>query len=192
MIALDIDSDQLQRIADEFGASEKDLRLAFSRALSRTSRTLRMMARKYLREGLELRAASVLKARLRLARYRAKGSGMGAARLWVGANDLPATAFKGKPRQTSRGVRVGGRTFDGAFVGTGRDSGKQMVFKRINGPQKRRGPKGSELPISAVTVPVQEEVNDIIDRQVFQESQDLIMTNFRAELRGRTIYRVGR
>lgn len=183
MIALDIDSDQLQRIADEFGASEKDLRLAFSRALSRTSRTLRTMARKYLREGLELRAASVLKARLRLARYRAKGSGMGAARLWVGANDLPATAFKGKPRETSRGVRVGGRTFDGAFVGTGRDSGQQMVFKR-------KGHK--RLPIYRETVSVQEEMNDILDRQVFQESQDLIMTNFRAELRARTIYRVGR
>lgn len=182
MISFDINSGDLKRIADEFASSEKDLRRAFSRALSRTARTLRTRARKDLREGLSLRSAAVLKARLRLARYKARGSGMGAARLWVGTNDLPATAFKGTPREAAGGARVGGRSFPGAFVGRGSDSGKRIVFKR-------RGQ--ARLPIQAVTVPVQEEMNDILEDQVFDEAQDLMMKNFRAELRARTIYNVG-
>lgn len=182
MIAVELNSKDLQRIADEFAASEKDIRRAFSRALGRTSRKLRTEARKALREGLKLRAASVLKARLRLARYRPRGSGMGASQLWVGLNDLPATAFKGTPRETASGARVGDRQFPGAFVGRGRDSGKKIVFRR-------RGRK--RLPVYAETVPIQDEANAILEREVFAEVDDIMMRNFRAELRARTIYSVG-
>lgn len=182
MIALDIDARQLQRIADEFAASDRDLRRAFSRALSRTSRTLRTMARRELRAGLDLRAASFLRARLRLSRFRPRGSGLGAVSLWVGTNDMPATAFKGRPRQTASGATVGGRSFPGAFVGTGQSSGRRVVFRR-------RG--RARLPIQAVTVPVQDEMNEILERQVFAEAGEIMMRNFRAELRARTIYGVG-
>ena len=183
MLQFDIDASEMRRIADEFAASEKDLRLAFSRALSRTSRALRAQARKDLREGLGLRAASVLKARLVLQRYRPRGSGLGAARLWVGANDMPATYFKGRPRETSSGARVGAHSFPGAFVGRGARSGKRVVFKRTG---------RDRLPIRAETVPVQEDVNAILDRQVFDQVSDLMARNFRAEIRARTIYKVGR
>jgi hypothetical protein len=182
MIGFDIDERQLRGIADEFEASEKDLRRAFSRALSRTSTRLRTQARKHLREGLNLRAAAVLKARLRLARYRPRGSGMGAARLWVGTNDLPASAFKGTPRETATGARVGGRSFEGAFVGRGSDSGKRLVFRR-------RG--RARLPVAQETVPVQDEMDQVLERQVFTEVDELMARNFRAELRARTIYKVG-
>lgn len=182
MIELDIDGAQLKQIADEFAASEKDLRRAFSRALSRTSRTLRTQARKDLRAGLELRAASVLKARLRLKRYKARGARLGSAMLWVGTNDMAADAFKGKPRETASGARVGSRAFEGAFVGTSRGSGRSMVFKR-------RGRK--RLPIYRETVPVADDMQEIMERQVFDQAQRVLIKNFRAELRARTIYNVG-
>ena len=182
MIGLDIDAGEIQRIAREFDASEKDLRRASARALSRTSRTLRTRVRKALREGLELRSAAILKARLRLAKFRAQGNRMGAARLWVGTNDLPAGAFKGKPRQTAGGARVGKREFEGAFVGTSDTSARQMVFRR----------KGrARLPIYRVTVPVQEDMNAILERQVMDDASALFFKNFRAEVRARTIYNVG-
>lgn len=182
MIGFDIDAGDIQKIAREFDASEKDLRRAAARALSRTSRTLRTRARKDLREGLNLRAAAILKARLRLAKYRAQGRGLGAARLWVGTNDLPSAAFKGKPRETASGAQLGGRSFDGAFVGRGEFSGKRIVFKR-------RG--RARLPIRAVTVPVQDEMNAILEAQVMDDMSDLFFKNFRAEVRARTIYSVG-
>ncbi|MFB9149531.1 phage tail protein [Roseovarius ramblicola] len=182
MIGLTFDQGEMQRIAREFDASEKDLRRAYARALSRTARKMRTQARKALREGLDLRAASILKARLRLARMRPRGKKIGAARLWVGANDLPATAFKGRPRQTATGARVGGREFPGAFVGTSADSGKRMVFRRAG---------RSRLPIFRETVPVQDEVNAVLEGEVFDDMADAFMAAFRAEVRARTIYGVG-
>lgn len=183
MLKLDIDAAEMRRIADDLGASEKDLRLAFSRALSRTSRTLRAQARKNLREGLDLRAASVLKARLALKRYRPRGSGLGAARLWVGANDMPAHYFKGTPRRTQGGARVGSRSFPDAFVARAQGAGTRMVFKRVG---------RERLPIRKETVSVQKEVNEVLDEEVFDQINDLLLQNFRAEIRARTIYKVGR
>lgn len=183
MIWLGFDNAEVQRVADEFGASEKDLRRAYSRALSRTARAMRTKTRKALREGLDLRAAAILKARLRLQRYKAKGRNMGAARVWVGSNDLPATAFKGKPRQTATGVSVGKKVFEDAFVGTSQTSAKQMVFKR----------KGrARLPIFRETAPVESEVAEILESKVFDEMSETFMRNFVAEVRARTIYGVGK
>jgi hypothetical protein len=182
MIGLPIDASELDRIAREFEASEKDLRLAYARALARTARTLRTQARKALREGLDLRSAAILKARLRLAKMRPRGQKIGAARLWVGANDLPATALKGKTRQTATGASVGGRDIDGAFVGTSDTSARQMVFKRSG---------RTRLPIFRVTVSVQDEITEILERKVFGDMAEAFMKNFRAEVRARTIYQVG-
>lgn len=181
MIELQIDPGQLQAIADEFKASEKDLRRAFSRALSRTSRSLRTQARKELRQGLGLRSAAVLRARLQLKRFRPRGSGMGGAMLWVGTNDMPATAFKGAPRSTPGGAKVGGRQFPGAFVARGRASGKRIVFRR----------KGSgRLPIVAETVPIDDDADPIV-AEVYDQAVERLLQNFRAEVRARTIYKVG-
>lgn len=181
MIEFRIDARQLAQIADEFGASEQDLRRAFSAALSRTARALRTMARKALRAGLDLRAASVLRARLRLKRI--KAAGLGAVSLWVGTNDIPASWLKGTPRETAAGATQGGRSFSGAFVGRGQGSGKRLIFRR-------RG--AGRLPIEAVTVPVADEMGRILDDEVFEEAGKLIMKHLRAELRARTIYGVGR
>lgn len=182
MTALTFDDDELSAIAREFGASEKDLRRAYARALSRTARTMRTRARKALREGLDVRAAAVLKARLRLSKFKPRGTLLGGARLWVGANPLPATAFKGRPRQTAGGVSVGGREFPGAFVGTGKDSGTRQVFRRAG---------RTRLPIFRETAATQEDVNRILEQGVFDDMSRTFFKNFRAEVRARTIFGVG-
>ena len=180
MIELKIDAARMRSIGDELGASEDDLKKAYNRALAKTSRALRTQARKALREGLKLRAAAVLNARLKLVRFRPRGRGLGGALLWTGTNDLPARAFKGTPRQTATGASVGGRSFKGAFVGAGQNSGGRIVFRR----------KGKErLPIYAETVSIVEEAEPILE-DVYQDVAAIFFKNFKSEVRARTIYNV--
>lgn len=176
MIEISIDAAGLARVAAEFGASEAQLRAALKRAENRTAQRLRTMARKALREGLALRSAAVLKARLRLRRSRVGAS------LWVGLNNLPASAFKGRPRASGGGVSAGGRQFSGAFIGRGQDSGSAQAFRRTG---------ASRLPIEVVTVPIKDEADSILEAQVMREAADSFMQAFVAEVRARTIYGVG-
>lgn len=190
---LSFDAKRLQRIADEFSVSEKDLRKAYSRALSRTARTMRVRARAALRKGLDLRSAAILKARLRLVKMRPRGQKIGAARLWVGTNDMPADSFKGRPQKTSTGISIGGRDIPGGFVGTSKDSGKQMIFRRTD-RQRQRGPnKNSKRQlIERATVATDDEMKDLLEQSVFDEVSEIFFKNFRAEVRARTIYSVGK
>lgn len=180
MIELKIDAARMRSIGDELGASEDDLKKAYSRALMKTSRALRSQARKALREGLKLRAAAVLNARLKLVRFRPRGRALGGALLWTGTNDLPARAFKGTPRQTATGATVGQRSFKGAFVGTGQNSDAKIIFRR----------KGKDrLPVYAETVSIVEESEPILE-DVYQDVAAIFFKNFRSEVRARTIYNV--
>ena len=180
MMELQIDEAQMRSIADKLGASEEDIKRAHSRALSKTSRALRTQARKALREGLKLRAAAVLNARLKLVRFRPRGRSLGGALLWTGTNDLPARAFKGKPRQTATGAGIGGRSFKGAFVGTGQNSDAKIIFRR----------KGkARLPVYAETVSIVEEAEPILE-DVYRDVAAIFFKNFKSEIRARTIYNV--
>lgn len=174
MIGVEIDPGELQRIGREFAASEKELRAAWRRAKSRTARRLRTQARKALRENLSLRSAAILRARLRLRNTRDDAS------LWVGLNNLPVTAFKGRPRQTASGVSVGGREFPGAFVGRG-GGGNRLVFRRVG---------RSRLPIEVETVPIKDAGDDTLEAEVMRDAADALIRNFAAEVRARTIYKV--
>lgn len=180
MIELKPDAKALRRIADQFGASEKDLRKAYARALNKTSRALRTQARKDLRQGLGLRAAAVLNARLQIKRIKASGRGLGGAILWTGTNDMAATAFKGKPRQGATGASMGSKSFRGAFVGTGQDSGAKMIFRR-----KGRG----RLPIYAETAPIADDAEPIM-QDVFDAVSEVFFRHFTREVRAATIYNV--
>ncbi len=182
MIALNIDASDLRRAAVDLNASQKDMRMAFSRALSRTATSLRTSARKELRQGLGLRAAAELRARLRLTRQRGRGNDLGGARLWIGKNDMAAISFKGTPRQALVGAVMGALNFPGAFVGHGQGSGRKIVFRR-----RGRG----RLPIYAETVPIDEEATQIVD-DVFDDAAERFFKNFIAEMRARTIYGAGR
>lgn len=181
MLDLSIDDKKLRAIADEFEASDEDLRKAYNRALGRTASRMRTMARKAIREGLELRSAAVLKARLRLTRQKPHGDLIGGARLWIGENDMPLRYFKGRMTKTASGVSVAGRSVTGAFIGTGAN-GATMPFVR-----KGKG----RLPIEAVSVEVQDDVDDILERDVYPEIVEYFFNTFRAEVRARTIYNVG-
>lgn len=178
------DTRQIDRVARELGASDRQVRAAFSRALSRTGTTLRKEARKELREGLGLRSAKPLRNRLRLIKFRSRGGrDLGALRLWMGANDMATSAFKGRATVTRDGISYRGELFQRAFVMRMNGMSDRRIFQRT-GPGR--------LPIEVVKIEVEEDIKEYAERVALQRVDDIFMTNFVRELRARTIYKVGK
>ncbi|MGX9855780.1 phage tail protein [Limimaricola variabilis] len=182
MLHFDFDASDLRRIADEFGATEKQLKLAYGRALRRTASRLKTQSRKGLRERLDLRSAAELRRRMHGFRFsRDKGAGLGGVRMWFGLNDLRASAFKGRPKRTARGAEMAGREVPSGFVARNR-KGKRTIMRRTT-------PK--RYPIAEATLGIEDEAQTFIEDEVLDEVEDVFFRNFRAEIRARTIYEVG-
>ncbi|NSY36870.1 phage tail protein [Leisingera sp. ANG59] len=181
MLAFDFDARELKRIADEFEASEKDLRFAYSRALRRTAQTMKTRARKGLRTELELRTAAELRKRLQGFRFK-RGKELGEVRMWFGLNDMRVSKFKGRPARTGSGARYGQQDFSGGFIGRNR-AGKRTVFKRET---------ADRVSAREVKMPIEDKAQIYIEDEVFDEIEEVFFKNFRAEVRARTIYGVGK
>ncbi|MEI4262792.1 phage tail protein [Roseovarius sp. D0-M9] len=182
MLHFDFDGSEMQRIADEFGATEKQLRYAYSRALRRTASNMKTQARKGLRTRLGLRSASELRKRMEGFKFkRGSGSDLGGVRMWFGLNDLRASAFKGRPRETAKGATVAGRSVSGGFVAKN-TKGQRTVMRRVG---------KSRYPIAEARLDIEDEAQTFIEDEVFDEIEDVFFRNFRAEIRARTIYDVG-
>lgn len=181
MLAFDIDDGELKAIAREFGGTEQQVRMAFGRALRRTASALRRMSSAGLRSELELRTTKHVRRRIREIRLRGGKGGMASVRLWYGANDLPVSAFRGRPTQGPSGARFRGRDYPGAFVAKGKD-GKATIFRR-------RG--DGRLPLVEETVPVKDQMDTYLEDVIFDQVGDILARNFRADLRARTSFGVG-
>jgi hypothetical protein len=180
MIGIEIDGRQIRAMADEFSATEKQVEASYRRALNRTASNIRTMMRRELSAGLDLRSAGVLRRRLK--QMRAKGKASGAQiDIWLGQNDLPPGAFKGRPRETGSGVTFRGQTFEGAFLAK-MPGGKVSIFRRRD---------DGRLPIIEQTIGVQDEMNDVLETRILPDVLELFFRNFRAELRARTVFGIG-
>ncbi len=182
MIALNIDASDLRRAAADFNASQKDMRMAFSRALSRAATSLRTSARKESRQDLGPRAAAALRARLRLTRRRGRGNDLGGARLWIGPNDMAAVFLKGAPRQGPAGAIRGALTSPSAFVGRAPGSERKTTLRRQD-----RG----RLPMQIGVAPIDDVATRIVN-DVLKDAAERFFKSFIAEMRARTIYGAGR
>lgn len=184
MLRFDFDASEMAKVAEEFGASDKQLAFAYSRALRRTASNMKTQARKGLRERLGLRSAAELRTRMAGFKFR-KGSGsgsdLGAVRMWFGLNDLRAGAFKGRPRNSGSGATIAGREIPGGFVAKN-SKGQRTVMRRVG---------KSRYPIAEARVDIEDEAARFIEDEVFDEIEEVFFRNFRAEIRARTIYDVG-
>ena len=180
MLAFEFDARELKRIADEFDASEKDLKFAYSRALRRTAQTMKTRARKGLRTKLQLRTAGELRKRLQGFRFK-RGKGLGEVKMWFGLNDMRVSAFKGRAAQTAGGASFGGHDFAGAFVAKNA-KGRRTVMRRVS---------GKAWPIREERAPIEDEAQIFIEDEVFDEIEEVFFKNFVAEVRARTINGVG-
>jgi hypothetical protein len=180
MLAFDFDTGQISKIAQEFGATERQLAQAYSRALRRTASALKTSTRKQLRIRLGLRSAGAIGRRLQGFSFKKDGA-LGSVRMWFGMNDVSASAFKDRPVNGAGGASFRGRKYPGTFVGKN-SKGVTTLMRRV-GPGR--------LPIAEQRVPIDDEVREFVEDVVFDGIDDIFFRHFRAEIRARTIYGVG-
>lgn len=156
MLSIDIDEGKISDISREFGATEKQVRYAYSKALTRTAGTLRKIATSGIKTELGLKNAKLLRQRIKLRKR--KGANSASATIWVGTRDMPYSDFKGRRTKTETGVRVGDDLIHGGFVGTSVFTGRKEIFKR----------KGRQShPIVLVGKPIHERVVTYLEDNVY-------------------------
>lgn len=113
-LPVDIDVDAIWRIAEHIGATHKQFRAAYSRALKRTAATLRKKAMADLKDGLAPRSLDLVRRRLLSFRLdRASQSQLDNFRLWFGLNAIKVKDLKGRingrvrPHHTRRDKSTG-------------------------------------------------------------------------------------
>lgn len=190
MLSVEVDWSGLVRVADELGATDKQVKFALSRALRRTEATLRRMSSKGLQKELQLRAASALRKRLKSIRM-SKTGGLSAGNdvtLWYGLNDLPVSAFKGRAVQDhahgASFLRPGAANHFGpdSFVAKSRVKGRRSVFKR----------KGEDrLPIVEQMIPIEDKAIVFIEDEIFSEVETIFWQHFRRDLAARVRFQLG-
>lgn len=173
MLAFDLDDGRLAEIANEFAATPRQVELSQGRALKRTAATLRRISSKGLQTELGLRNATALRRRIK--EYRV-GKGRSTLKLWYGANDLPISAFKGRPQQVPGGIKFGTVTIHGAFFA--KLGGKRKVMQRHG-----RG----RWQIGEATLPVADRMMIYLEDEVFVDIDSIFFKHFLAEIRARTI-----
>lgn len=175
----DIDHSQLRAVAEELQASEKQVKFALSAALNRTATTLRTLSARGLKSELELRTIGLLRKRLKTMKLRMSKDGVA---LWYGLNDMPASWFKGRPKQDAKGASMRGQRFEGGFVAKSKFKGRNTIFKRAG---KER------LHITEQNLPVEDRAIVFIEDKVFDQTEAIFWRHFMRDLRARVKYSIG-
>lgn len=178
-IHFDIDRSQLDQLATELEATPKQVKLAFNAACKRTATTLRTLSARGLAGELQLRTISLLRKRLKTLRLRGTDDGV---QLWYGLNEMPASWFKGRPKETSTGSTLRGQSIEGAFVAKSKFKGRKTIFKRTT---------KARLHIQEQNLPVQDEATVYIEDKIFDQTEAIFWKNFRRDLQARVRYSIG-
>jgi hypothetical protein len=180
VLRFDIDSVQLRELSERFGASSKDVESAYSRAMKRTAGNIRKLSSKGLQSELGLRNATALRRRIKEFRFKGRSRSESIV-LWYGVNDLPLSAFKGRPVAVPGGIEFNGTKIVGAFFA--RPGGKKR------GIYQRAG--AARYPLIEATMPVADRMMIYLEDEVFVDIEGLFFRNFASEIKARTIYGVG-
>lgn len=179
MIHFDIEWNDLLRIGDELGASEKQIKLALARALKRTASKLRTLSARGLRDELELKRLNALRKRLKSVKLR---GGVEGVKLWYGLNDMPVSWFKGKPVQEKGGATFRNMSFPGAFVASSRYTKGKTIFKRAG---------KARLHIEEQLMPVKDKADVFVEDRIFVQVEAIFWPLFQREIEARVKYKIG-
>jgi len=208
-LPVDIDVDAIWRIAEHIGATHKQFRAAYSRALKRTAATLRKKAMADLKDGLAPRSINLVRRRLLSFRLdRASQSQLDNFRLWFGLNAIKVKDLKGRingrvrPHHTRRdkstgryikarrqaenagftpkGSLLSPRTFENGEVARSRRENRRTVV--IRDPDTRRTREAE--------VDIYEPMLNYIEDNAFAEAMEIFMHHFETDLRGRVKARI--
>lgn len=154
----------LERLALEFAATEKQIQAAGCRAVTKLGRWMKaVVLRECSRDtGIPRKA---LKGRLKMSVDRVSSS----TRLWVGRNAIPLSALN--PRQTRSGVTAGPVQRPHAFM---------LPNKR--GPVFKRDGR-ARLPISVQYEDISRDIERVLQTEIYPEAEGKFLHFFRQELR---------
>lgn len=199
--------DVIWRIADSIGATQKQFRAAYSRALRRTAATLRKKAMADLKDGLAPRSMDLVRRRLLSFRLD-RGSQLDTFRLWFGLNAIKVKDLKGRingrlrlhhtrrDRNTGRFIKARRQAENAGFSPKGNllserafENGEVSRSKRdnrrtvvIRDPQTRRT-REAEMDIY-------EPMLNYIEDNAFAEAMEIFMHHFETDIRGRVKARI--
>lgn len=201
-LPVDIDVKAIWRIAENIGATQKQFRAAYSRALRRTAATLRKKAMADLKGGLAPRSMNLVRRRLLSFRLD-RGSQLDNFRLWFGLNAIKVKDLKGRisgrvrphhnrrDKSTGRYIKARRQTQDAGFAPKGnllasqtftngevarsrRDNRRTVV---IRAPDTRRTREAE--------VDIYEPMLNYVEDNAFAEAMDIFMHHFESDIRGR-------
>lgn len=182
MIRLEIDGKQITALINELGLTERQAKAAMSRAVRRAAATLRRRAEKSLKSELDIRKMNYLRARLKSLRL--QRTGFEGLRMWFGENDMPMSALRGRVTKTADGARFAGkagtRDVEGGFISKAKFG--RTIFKRVG---------AKRLPIEEQRVPVKEQMDALIEGELFAGVLELIWKNFERDMLARARHGVG-
>lgn len=201
-LPVDIDVNAIWGIAEQIGATQKQFRAAYTRALSRTAATLRKKAMADLKDGLAPRSMDLVRRRLLSFRLE-RGSQLDNFRLWFGLNAIKVKDLKGRisgrirPRHSRRDKSTGryikatrqtqevgfapkgnllsSQTFTNGEVARSRRDKQRTVV--IRDPQTRRTREAE--------VDIYEPMLNYVEDNAFAEAIDIFMHHFESDIRGR-------
>lgn len=183
MLNFEIGWGQLEDVAQEIGATNKQVKFALSRALRRTEATLRRMSAKGLTRVLQLRTMGSMRKRLKSIKLRKTGlDGGDSVGLWYGLNSIPVSSFKGRPKKTQGGAEFRGKQYDGDFVAKSKIKGKQTIFKRET---------AKPLPIAEQLHDIEDKAVVFIEDEVFDQVEEIFWQHFRRDLQARVKFKLG-
>lgn len=169
MIRIDVNTDQLLPSLGVIELTQKEINAAAHRAYQRTAKAVQKQVLKVLSKELETKNSKAMRRRIKLKRRHGKFS------LFVGLNDLPVSALKGRMKQISNGVVFRGQRFDKAFIAKMPNGKKSAWLRRTK----------DRMSLAEVKAPIHGDAENAIRRKLYDDIVELFRHHFETDIRGR-------
>lgn len=179
--ALQYDIDGLEEIAEELGATEYQMKAAFSRAIKRTMGTMRKKVIAGTKDEIQARKLDSMRRRMRV--FRLQKGAMDGIKLWFGVNDFRTSALKGKAKRLGTKKKPKGAAY---FRVTGDVvTHKSAFILNRNGRKIFHRTTKQRDSLTELKAPINKGIEEKVEDEIFQDLQDVFMHHFITDLRGR-------
>lgn len=197
MITIDFDKANLEAIAAGLNGTREQIEAARVRALRKTATHIRTLVKREVAKK-ERMPQKAIGNRFFISRV-AKGDDE--ISVWIGTQDVSPFAV-GTPSQSATGVRVGRRTYRGAFLGT-IYTAREKVWIRLRSdhfspdlyPTKKQHHSGyrgnlsasqfNRFPVVKAAIPIESTVKSVVDR-----NDEAISTEFLKKFKQELTYEI--
>ncbi|WP_154179661.1 phage tail protein [Vibrio furnissii] len=182
----DIDEEEIKAIQKIIGATDEQVKKAHNRALGRTANTLKSLTNKLVKDEMRVRNLKALRQRFQSFRVKASGKNqLNELRFWFGLNDLKVSDLRGRmarigSKKKPKGARfrphgnLPEQVYGNGFVTKVR--GVRSIWARTS---KRR------YPIKEQTVPIADNVQVMVEDDIFERLPEIYLRHFEVDLKGR-------